>query len=441
MSEPLRLGEKILSSLREVADEVAVLVLEIDGLMVKLYDGEPSVAQSWRRTSVGLYVGRSGRLAVLFVDSSDPEEVARAASETAREIELLEPSLYGVELPEPERHEPLRDSFDGRVEEVLSEPKKLVELVFGTARAGESGASGMVKAGIVRRALLTSRGFEGEDIRTFFGGYFRIFGEKCSGQWAFTSTKLNEKLLERSLERALELSRLALPRVGVEPGRKTALLSPMVVANLVNYVAGAASALAIDLGFSFLADRSPGDVVASEEFTLIDAPRNADLPNAASFDDEGLATRDKPIIERGTLRSLLHNFRTAAKRGARSTANAGWIEPRPWNLEVAPGDWELEEAVREMREGLIVTNNWYTRIQNAIEGSFSTVTRDALIYVKSGELAGLIERARIVDTLPGLLSKIRGATVERWPIEWWDADIPTLCPYLLVEDVGFTTVD
>ncbi|MFZ8783437.1 MAG: metallopeptidase TldD-related protein, partial [Desulfurococcaceae archaeon] len=147
---------------------------------------------------------------------------------------------------------------------------------------------------------------------------------------------------------------------------------------------------------------------------------------------------DKPIIERGLIRSILHNNATALKSQLKSTGNAGWVYPRPWNLEISEGELREEEIPSVIRNGVIITNNWYTRLQNYYEGYFSTVSRDAALLVRNGEIEGHVGKVRIATSFPRLLSSIVGASRSRHDVSWWEVRVPTRAPFLLVENTPLT---
>jgi len=435
----LEAAKEVLKKVSASVDEAAVLLTRSKSVMVKLFKSQPSVVQSWSVVKASVYVGKSGRVAVFGAEAPSLEDVVKMALGGAEGLELLERSEYDAPLPEPEKLDRVAGAFEERVAKLLEDPEPLLDAVFNAVLAEEAEVAGAARAGVVERALATSKGFEGSEEGTFVDGYFRVFGKATSGQWAFASTKLDERAMKVAAERARYYASFDLPLISLEPGKRDALLSPMVVANLANVVASMASAMAVDAGMSVFAKFKPGDAVASEGFSLYDVPRNAQLPGCASFDDEGLRTFDKPVVERGAFKTLLHNAKTAAKRGERSTANAGWLWPRPWVLEVAPGDLSEEEAAEALREGVIVTNNWYTRLQNYLEGEFSTVARDAVVYVRGGKPAGLVPKLRIADALPSLMKSVEAATKERYQIAWWEVDHATAVPFLLVRGLGVTS--
>ena len=93
---------------------------------------------------------------------------------------------------------------------------------------------------------------------------------------------------------------------------------------------------------------------------------------------------------------------------------------------------------RELRHGLILTSNWYTRFKNYRTGEFSTVPRDGTYLVESGEVKAAIKGIRISDSLERMFSSIRLLSEEREWVQWWEVDTPTLCPWVLVEGVTVT---
>jgi TldD protein len=100
--------------------------------------------------------------------------------------------------------------------------------------------------------------------------------------------------------------------------------------------------------------------VASELVTLIDGPERgfdgkANL--AIHVDDEGTLCQETVIIDRGILKSYLHNKETARRCGLPSTGNARAYafsdEPlvRMRNTSIKPGDSKLKDMIGEIEDG------------------------------------------------------------------------------------------
>lgn len=428
------LVERLESILKEEADEYLLKARDRDRLMVKVANGEVSVVQSWSIMEIQVYVVKGRRIGISSFQALDVED---ALKKLPQAISRVQPSPFYAPLPEP-TGKPLSMRCSKIVETVSTGE---VDNVISDLKISEMGDSaGMIELEHWNTCLRGSNGVDLSYEGTKFDGYLRVFRNGRSGQWAWTSTTYEPKLAIKAVEKAVELAEEAskLPKIKVEPGNYRVLISPMIVGNLVGRIADAASAFSLIMGLSFFQDKKVGDKVADENFSLYDKPLDTTLPGFRGFDDEGVRTRNKPLIENGVFKGLIHNSKTAKFFGTESTGNAGWISPTPFNLEVRKGDLKVEEMYEVLRNGLYLTNNWYTRFQNFIEGEFSTVTRDAGFLVKDGELAGYVDRVRIADRMLRVFSNVEAATNEEWNIQWWEVRIPTRTPHLLVSDVKIT---
>jgi PmbA protein len=434
----LDIGERVEQhALKTGFDEVAVLVYSRESVMVKFANGEPSVVQSWVDRVAEVYLAKNGRILGTSAPVHDLNEVCRIIDSLLPVHERIPPSMLYAPLPEPEEPEPLPGLVDRNLLKAIEDPSPISEAVVEAAnRYKVDTFAGMLQLAYEERCLVNSKGARMVEDSTSLKVYLRSFAGEGSGQWSFGSRRLDVRKIEEVAETASRLAFETRRQEDYPPGRTNVLLSPMVAGNLFNYVAGMATASSVMMGFSIFMEKKPGDRVASEELTVLDDPRNPELPGSASFDDEGLRTFSKPIIEGGTLRNILHNSKTASKMGGKSTGNAGIVFPRVWNISVHPGGYSFEELLSEMREGLIATNNWYTRLQNYVEGTFSTILRDAILVVKNGEIVGAARKLRIADSFPRILENVVALGKETYDMHWWEVETPTRTPYVLVRDVG-----
>lgn len=439
MTKAVELGREVVNKLRKDYDDVAILIRTRDRVMVKLWNTEPSVVQSWLTTDVALLLTKAKRVLVLEFSVGEPEEILKAVERISSIAERIEESELYAPLPEPQEVKLIEGSFDINVINAMKDPGKLTRLMIDAAISeGVERIAGTLVLSSDERTLVTSKGFEGSERKTLVEAYVRAFKKEFSGHWAHGSTHLNEKEIKEVGRRAGMYASITNNKADLQPGKYDVILSPLVVGNLMNYVSFMSSALAVLMGYSMFMKFRPGDKIASEKLTLIDAPRDPTLPNAASFDDEGVPTYNKPVIEKGVFHNLLHNSGTATKLGVKSTGNAGWIMPNPWNLHMEPGDLKEEELISELRNGVIITNNWYTRLQNYVEGSFSTVARDAALLVRDGEIVGNVGRVRIATSFSELLNKIEELSKETYDITWWEVRTPIKAPFMLVRNINLT---
>jgi PmbA protein len=112
----------------------------------------------------------------------------------------------------------------------------------------------------------------------------------------------------------------------------------------------------------------------------------------------------------------------------------------PSNNEMDSGDINREELLKEVKNGLYLTNTWYTRFQNYRTGDFSTIPRDGIFQIENGEIKQSLKNIRLSDNALRMLNNITAISKERQHIHWWaEADPPSLSPYILMKDVHITT--
>ncbi len=439
MIEPLEIRNCVASKLKELGvSEWIAVVRRDDRTMVKFANNVVTVVQQWSRTSLELFIAKDGRVAhsQAFVETLD--DCAKLVASVYESLERSSPSPLYAPVPQP-NGKPLPGTVDERVRSDREDlVKSVTNLIDSAIRAGAERVAGTLELGYIERYVYTSRGFEGVQPITFVKAYARAFRGEVSGHWAWGSTRFDQGAIEEVGRLAGEYAATNLPFMDVEPGEYQAILSPLVVGNLVNNLALMASAMMVIMGASMFAKVKPGEKVFSDELTIIDAPLETELPNASGFDDEGIQCFNKPIVEKGVFKTLLHNSRTAKMMNASSTGNAGLFNPVPWNIIVEPGRESLDSLIKEVRRGFLVLNNWYTRMQNWVEGMFSTVTRDALIYIEGGEPKALCRKLRIADTFRRVFSSVKAATKDSYSVWWWEVEVPTKAPYILVEKARFT---
>ncbi|WP_456372912.1 metalloprotease PmbA [Thiolapillus sp.] len=113
---------------------------------------------------------------------------------------------------------------------------------------------------------------------------------------------------------------------------------------------------------------------------------------SAPFDNEGVATRPKAIIEQGIIQTYLLDSYSACRLQMQTTGNAGGVR----NLAVSSGDLNLEQMLREMGSGLLVTELMGQGV-NGVTGDYSRGA--AGFWVENGEIQYPVEEITIAGNL------------------------------------------
>jgi PmbA protein len=286
--------------------------------------------------------------------------------------------------------------------------------------------------------LVSSEGPIGADARSAVEFSIRVFSEReASGHGVECSSTLKDFQPSKAGEKAGMIAKLAKnPRLG-EEGTYEVVFDPLIFGSLLGVWGGMASAYSIMTKTSVFGDRL-GKKVAPEHVTLKDNPATYSMSNRA-FDDEGVPTRENVFIDHGVLKTYLHNTSTAKIFKTKTTANAGLISPGPWNVELEAGDMRKDELFHGVKEGLYLTNAWYTRFQNSAKGDFSTIPRDGIFLVEKGEIKQSLKDLRISDNIYAMLGNIVAVSKERQHVHWWgEVDPPALSCYVLMRNVNMT---
>ena len=421
-----------------VDDAVALGATGADS-MIRFANNSVTVANRVEECELTIYLARRRRRALASTSNLQTGAVKKFVRDLFSSMEGLPESNY-VPLPDkPARYTPSRTGYDRKLESLEEELPEMAEAAIGAATAaGGERSAGVINAGKVTVAILTTTGTRGIDSRTAITLNIRSFAEKeSSGHGLSCSSSLSGFDPEDAGRRAGEGARTMRNSSEPEAGKYSVLLSPTVASNLVETVASAASAFAVDAGTSYLAERL-GKKVAARSFSLSDHGVTEGGFGGRVFDDEGVPTKSNKIIEGGVLKGYLHNLTTASKWKVRDTGNAGFVTPHPWNLEIGSGDSTYDEMVKEMKKGIVLTSNWYTRFKNYRTGEFSTVPRDGAYLVEAGKIVKPLKGMRMGDDLVRAFSSVTLLSKKREWIQWWEVDTPTLCPWMLIDGMTIT---
>lgn len=153
------------------------------------------------------------------------------------------------------------------------------------------------------------------------------------------------------------------------------LLAPNVFASFANVLLSSVSGDAVNRGKSLLKDKL-NQQVASSKLTIVENPHSKEHPYFyRAFDDEGVATMKKAIVEKGVLKTFLYNIEEAKQAKVKSTGNGyggSVIGVSTSFVEVKPGKKSKEELCEKIKDGIQITNvQGLHSGMNPLSGDFS----------------------------------------------------------------------
>ncbi len=188
-------------------------------------------------------------------------------------------------------------------------------------------------------------------------------------------------------ERAVR--RLGARKVGTT--RAPVLFSPEVARGLIGHFIGAIRGGSQYRRASFLLDAA-GQQVFPDWFGISERPHLPKALASAPFDHEGVATRDRELVEGGVLLGYVLGSYSARKLGLRTTGNAGGTH----NLIVPGRGGDFESMLRLMDRGLLVTELMGQGV-NGVTGDYSRGA--AGFWVEGGRIEYPVHEVTVAGNL------------------------------------------
>jgi predicted Zn-dependent protease len=111
-------------------------------------------------------------------------------------------------------------------------------------------------------------------------------------------------------------------------------------------------------------------------------------------------------------------------------------------MSVDGGSGKLEDLVKKVDNGLLLTTLWYIRMVDPNSLLLTGLTRDGVYYVKNGEVQGATNNFRWNDSPVSALSRIAHAGGTEWtqPREWAGDMTSMSVPPMVIKDFNMSTV-
>jgi predicted Zn-dependent protease len=224
--------------------------------------------------------------------------------------------------------------------------------------------------------------------------------------------------------RAEAKARAGVDPVELPPGHYEVVLEPGAVADiLANLAIYGFNGKAVAERRSFVA---LGTAQFDASLTLVDdvtAPGAIGLP----FDAEGTHRRRLELVSAGVTTAVAHDRRTARELGARSSGHAltggnAW-GAIPLNVALLPGstrdgdaaavasevdgpaaDSSVAALVANVERGLLVTDNWYTRVLDPRTLVVTGLTRNGVWLIEDGKITTAVRNLRFTQSYPQALA-------------------------------------
>jgi PmbA protein len=171
-----------------------------------------------------------------------------------------------------------------------------------------------------------------------------------------------------------------------------------VAPSLLRSLFGAIRGHAVYRKSTFLLDRV-GEQIFPDWGQISEDPLRPRGQASAPFDNEGVATGYRELVENGVLQGYLLDSYSARKLGLQSTASAGGVR----NGGIVSSGQSFEELLREMDRGVVVTE-LMGQGTNPVTGDYSRGA--AGFWVENGEIQYPIDEITVAGNLKDMFRQL-----------------------------------
>ncbi|MBP5694655.1 MAG: TldD/PmbA family protein [Bacilli bacterium] len=189
----------------------------------------------------------------------------------------------------------------------------------------------------------------------------------------------------------------------IKGGKHKVVLKENCVANFLSFAISNANSESVQKHSSVFEGKL-NQKICSSKITVEERPLEKNL-FYTYFDDEGVATKNKKVIDKGVLKTFFYNLATAKKDGVETTGNARGRGSKMGigftNIYLKPGKLSEEELFQKVENGVYVTSlaGLHSGL-NPVSGDFSLQAEG--FHIKNGKL----DKALTLFTLSGNLFQV-----------------------------------
>jgi PmbA protein len=411
------LTEKLVNRcLKYGADEAEVYLQVSRNLSVNILNGEIETIEEASSHGVGFRLFVDGKMGFSHCNDFSTNALNETIRRAVAFAQLTTADPNNV-LPSDKDISEVSDLFDPDITSVSMEEKiKMASLVESLAmkdpRITKSSGSGfgesereifIANSHGISKSYKSSSCSLGVSVVAEKGDQKNSGGEYCSRR--FISDLLKpEEIAAAASRKAWEM----LDPKMVKTQRAAVIFDPDVARSLFGGVISAINGERVLQGASFLKDMMEKSF-ASQLLTIIDDGTRAKGLASTPFDGEGVPTQRRTLIEKGVLKSFIHNSSSASRAGTVSTGNAsrGGFSQLPGigthNLILEPGKLSRNEIIAGTSRGLLLKGVTGYGI-NPVNGNFSGGASG--FWIEGGEIAYPVKGLTIAGSADSILNGI-----------------------------------
>jgi len=312
--------DKIYEKALKQADAVEILYNEIEALSLNIYNFKETFPLVRHLKGVCLRVIKNGKLGWAY--ASLPSNIDKLIDEALRS------AMYGprvnFDFPSIEEELPALNIYDEKLAEVgIEELLDSARYILGKVRKAvpEIMLNMFIEREIRTVRLINSSSFDRTYKKTRkTETLIQIFPGSKEGIYKESVTCKNSPYPEYLIEELIDDYNATLKPVEVPTKKMDVILRPSALWSFYYRLLTGVNGKNILKGISPLKDKL-NEQIFSELLNIYDDPWYDWAPKSCPFDDEGVVTYKKPVVEKGVLKTYIYDLFNADKAETKSTGN------------------------------------------------------------------------------------------------------------------------
>ena len=390
---------------------------------------------------------------IASVQTTNPDKIEKTIDIALRTSNSLRPRIFWDKLPSSVNSKQLEGTVDKKLQQISD--KEISDIAENMINSAEdikidtiTGSLNIVSEDF---RIVNSNGLKAENKATYISGIINAESKQStipvSGIGHSSSRTLTKFSAEQIGNEAKIMCMESKNPKKVDSGKCSIIFEPYSVGELLSFV------VASNFNFKVFTEKKScfsnnfKEEIAVNQLNLIDDPHTPEGLGTKFFDDEGVKTQKRKLIENGIFKNTFSNLFDSYKEGKNSSGNA--IRPgspmgrssepipisAPHNLKIESGNSSQEDMIKNTSNGLLVGRLWYTYAVNPIKGDFSCTARSGIRIIKNGKIIGPGKSVRIIHNLPKMFKNISEIGNNQKNVIQW-ASLPSITPSVKVEDIS-----
>ena len=169
-------------------------------------------------------------------------------------------------------------------------------------------------------------------------------------------------------------------------------------------------------GRSYLIDKK-NKKVASDICTICDTPSLENQIGSYFFDDEGIKAGKNLLVENGILKNYIYDRTSASvlngspQGNGRRESYAHTLHPRMSNTYFEPGDYDLEDMMSEVKEGVMIVKSYFG-MEDPLAGGCQCVSKKGYL-IRNGEKTQLLKGIALTGYVLKILQNIEAISKDK----------------------------